>query len=79
MDIKIEQQQQQQQQQQAELGPVSPSEVPNDPGKMFIGGLSWQTSPVEGDDDDDENVDDDDDDDDDEVGSQLTTICRKLR
>ncbi|XP_062129705.1 uncharacterized protein LOC133841326 isoform X1 [Drosophila sulfurigaster albostrigata] len=45
MDIKIEQQQQQQQQQQAELGPVSPSEVPNDPGKMFIGGLSWQTSP----------------------------------
>nr|CAI5850424.1 unnamed protein product [Callosobruchus analis] len=24
----------------------SPAEVPNDPGKMFIGGLSWQTSPV---------------------------------
>lgn len=24
---------------------VSPSEVPNDPGKMFIGGLSWQTTP----------------------------------
>ncbi|XP_016837207.1 RNA-binding protein Musashi homolog Rbp6 isoform X11 [Nasonia vitripennis] len=23
----------------------SPAEVPNDPGKMFIGGLSWQTSP----------------------------------
>lgn len=23
----------------------SPNEVPNDPGKMFIGGLSWQTSP----------------------------------
>ncbi|XP_023318176.1 RNA-binding protein Musashi homolog Rbp6-like [Trichogramma pretiosum] len=23
----------------------SPPEVPNDPGKMFIGGLSWQTSP----------------------------------
>ncbi|XP_069164903.1 RNA-binding protein Musashi homolog Rbp6 isoform X2 [Procambarus clarkii] len=22
----------------------SPSEVPNDPGKMFIGGLSWQTT-----------------------------------
>ncbi|XP_059614586.1 RNA-binding protein Musashi homolog Rbp6 isoform X3 [Phlebotomus argentipes] len=22
-----------------------PAEVPNDPGKMFIGGLSWQTSP----------------------------------
>ncbi|XP_043064929.1 RNA-binding protein Musashi homolog Rbp6 isoform X4 [Drosophila ficusphila] len=43
MDIKIEQQQQQQQ--QVELGPCSPSEVPNDPGKMFIGGLSWQTSP----------------------------------
>ncbi|XP_058123232.1 RNA-binding protein Musashi homolog Rbp6-like [Anopheles coustani] len=21
------------------------AEVPNDPGKMFIGGLSWQTSP----------------------------------
>ncbi|KMZ00194.1 RNA-binding protein Musashi homolog Rbp6 isoform X2 [Drosophila suzukii] len=42
MDIKIEQQQQQQ---QVELGPCSPSEVPNDPGKMFIGGLSWQTSP----------------------------------
>jgi len=20
-------------------------EVPNDPGKMFIGGLSWQTTP----------------------------------
>ncbi|EDW79932.2 uncharacterized protein Dwil_GK18043 [Drosophila willistoni] len=36
---------QQQQQQQVELGPCSPSEVPNDPGKMFIGGLSWQTSP----------------------------------
>ncbi|KAH8379297.1 hypothetical protein KR009_004063 [Drosophila setifemur] len=34
MDIKIEQQQQQQQQQQqVELGPCSPSEVPNDPGK----------------------------------------------
>ncbi|XP_031349651.1 uncharacterized protein LOC116175600 [Photinus pyralis] len=25
----------------------SPAEVPNDPGKMFIGGLSWQTSPGE--------------------------------
>ncbi|XP_018915701.1 RNA-binding protein Musashi homolog Rbp6 isoform X2 [Bemisia tabaci] len=24
---------------------VVPTEVPNDPGKMFIGGLSWQTSP----------------------------------
>ncbi|KAH9637751.1 hypothetical protein HF086_009419 [Spodoptera exigua] len=23
----------------------SPAEVPNDPGKMFVGGLSWQTSP----------------------------------
>ncbi|XP_043192401.1 RNA-binding protein Musashi homolog Rbp6-like isoform X2 [Amphibalanus amphitrite] len=23
----------------------SPSELPNDPGKMFIGGLSWQTTP----------------------------------
>ncbi|XP_065200824.1 RNA-binding protein Musashi homolog Rbp6 isoform X2 [Planococcus citri] len=23
----------------------APSEVPNDPGKMFIGGLSWQTTP----------------------------------
>lgn len=23
----------------------SPGEVPNDPGKMFIGGLAWQTSP----------------------------------
>ncbi|CAH4032179.1 unnamed protein product [Pieris brassicae] len=22
-----------------------PGEVPNDPGKMFVGGLSWQTSP----------------------------------
>ncbi|KAJ3626192.1 hypothetical protein MTP99_016709 [Tenebrio molitor] len=26
----------------------SPAEVPNDPGKMFIGGLSWQTSPAPG-------------------------------
>jgi len=25
--------------------PGSPSELPNDPGKMFIGGLSWQTTP----------------------------------
>ncbi|VVD02916.1 unnamed protein product [Leptidea sinapis] len=24
---------------------ASPGEVPNDPGKMFVGGLSWQTSP----------------------------------
>ncbi|XP_054262048.1 RNA-binding protein Musashi homolog Rbp6 isoform X6 [Macrosteles quadrilineatus] len=24
---------------------AGPAEVPNDPGKMFIGGLSWQTSP----------------------------------
>ncbi|XP_024082657.1 RNA-binding protein Musashi homolog Rbp6 isoform X5 [Cimex lectularius] len=24
---------------------AGPTEVPNDPGKMFIGGLSWQTSP----------------------------------
>ncbi|XP_052125050.1 RNA-binding protein Musashi homolog Rbp6 isoform X2 [Frankliniella occidentalis] len=27
------------------LAGASPAEVPNDPGKMFIGGLSWQTSP----------------------------------
>lgn len=26
-------------------GGGSPAEVPNDPGKMFIGGLSWQTTP----------------------------------
>uniref|UniRef100_A0A1B6CEZ6 RRM domain-containing protein n=2 Tax=Clastoptera arizonana TaxID=38151 RepID=A0A1B6CEZ6_9HEMI len=26
-------------------GLAGPAEVPNDPGKMFIGGLSWQTSP----------------------------------
>ncbi|KAG7307163.1 hypothetical protein JYU34_007312 [Plutella xylostella] len=24
---------------------ASPAELPNDPGKMFVGGLSWQTSP----------------------------------
>ncbi|KAL8571615.1 hypothetical protein ACOMHN_055809 [Nucella lapillus] len=24
----------------------SNEDIPNDPGKMFIGGLSWQTSPV---------------------------------
>ncbi|XP_026478052.1 RNA-binding protein Musashi homolog Rbp6-like [Ctenocephalides felis] len=28
-----------------DLSGVSPAEVPNDPGKMFIGGLSWQTIP----------------------------------
>ncbi|KAL9903270.1 RNA-binding protein Musashi homolog Rbp6 isoform 7-T10 [Glossina fuscipes fuscipes] len=44
MDMKIEHQQTSAtNQQQAEM--ASPSEVPNDPGKMFIGGLSWQTSP----------------------------------
>ncbi|TMW50389.1 hypothetical protein DOY81_004543 [Sarcophaga bullata] len=47
MDMKIEHQQQQQQPQSAtaQSEMASPSEVPNDPGKMFIGGLSWQTSP----------------------------------
>lgn len=30
---------------QAQDGVAGPAEVPNDPGKMFIGGLSWQTSP----------------------------------
>ena len=24
---------------------MSGEEIPNDPGKMFIGGLSWQTTP----------------------------------
>ncbi|XP_037045875.1 RNA-binding protein Musashi homolog Rbp6 isoform X4 [Bradysia coprophila] len=33
-------------QNQQDLVPTgAPAEVPNDPGKMFIGGLSWQTSP----------------------------------
>ncbi|XP_058975698.1 RNA-binding protein Musashi homolog Rbp6 isoform X3 [Musca domestica] len=41
MDMKIDQQQSTTAQQEL----ASPSEVPNDPGKMFIGGLSWQTSP----------------------------------
>jgi len=22
-----------------------PDDIPNDPGKMFVGGLSWQTTP----------------------------------
>ncbi|XP_046679686.1 RNA-binding protein Musashi homolog Rbp6 isoform X10 [Homalodisca vitripennis] len=30
---------------QSQDGGAGPAEVPNDPGKMFIGGLSWQTSP----------------------------------
>lgn len=30
---------------QTQDGASGPAEVPNDPGKMFIGGLSWQTSP----------------------------------
>jgi len=38
------QQQQQQQQQQQHGNNDNTTEVPNDPGKMFIGGLSWQTS-----------------------------------
>ncbi|KAM7355428.1 RNA-binding protein 6 isoform 4-T5 [Cochliomyia hominivorax] len=42
MDMKIDNQQQSASV-QSEM--ASPSEVPNDPGKMFIGGLSWQTSP----------------------------------
>lgn len=33
------------QQNQEIVASGSPAEVPNDPGKMFIGGLSWQTSP----------------------------------
>ncbi|XP_073840587.1 RNA-binding protein 6 isoform X1 [Musca autumnalis] len=41
MDMKMDQQQTTTVQQEL----ASPSEVPNDPGKMFIGGLSWQTSP----------------------------------
>ncbi|XP_036216269.1 RNA-binding protein Musashi homolog Rbp6 isoform X1 [Bactrocera oleae] len=40
MDMKMELVSQSQ-----EMSTGSPSEVPNDPGKMFIGGLSWQTSP----------------------------------
>lgn len=28
-----------------QAGGGNQAEVPNDPGKMFIGGLSWQTSP----------------------------------
>ncbi|XP_037940445.1 RNA-binding protein Musashi homolog Rbp6 isoform X4 [Teleopsis dalmanni] len=40
MDMKIDGHQSQQ-----EMSTGSPMEVPNDPGKMFIGGLSWQTSP----------------------------------
>lgn len=32
-------------QSQQDMSTGSPAEVPNDPGKMFIGGLSWQTSP----------------------------------
>ncbi|XP_055915510.1 RNA-binding protein Musashi homolog Rbp6 isoform X3 [Eupeodes corollae] len=40
MDLKMEHQS------QPDIVAVcSPSEVPNDPGKMFVGGLSWQTSP----------------------------------
>lgn len=27
------------------LTPINLDEIPNDPGKMFIGGLSWQTTP----------------------------------
>lgn len=27
------------------LTPINMDEIPNDPGKMFIGGLSWQTTP----------------------------------
>ncbi|XP_055601551.1 RNA-binding protein Musashi homolog Rbp6-like isoform X2 [Uranotaenia lowii] len=34
-----------QQQQQQDHQSNNQAEVPNDPGKMFIGGLSWQTSP----------------------------------
>ncbi|XP_049314379.1 RNA-binding protein Musashi homolog Rbp6 isoform X2 [Bactrocera dorsalis] len=40
MDMKMELVSQSQ-----DMSTGSPSEVPNDPGKMFIGGLSWQTSP----------------------------------
>ena len=27
------------------LTPINLDEIPNDPGKMFIGGLSWRTTP----------------------------------
>merc|ERR1719434_284280 len=27
------------------LTPINLDEIPNDPGKMFVGGLSWQTTP----------------------------------
>ncbi|CAG0912663.1 unnamed protein product [Notodromas monacha] len=30
-----------------ELANGSTAEIPNDPGKMFVGGLSWQTTPGE--------------------------------
>ncbi|KAG1673833.1 RNA-binding protein Musashi Rbp6 [Nymphon striatum] len=30
--------------QQQQNNSNNPSEVPNDPGKMFVGGLSWQTA-----------------------------------
>ncbi|KAG5677087.1 hypothetical protein PVAND_006871 [Polypedilum vanderplanki] len=33
------------QQQHQDMASGSPAEIKNDPGKMFIGGLSWQTSP----------------------------------
>ncbi|KAH0561864.1 hypothetical protein KQX54_019883 [Cotesia glomerata] len=36
------------QQSQEIVASGSMAEVPNDPGKMFIGGLSWQTSPDRG-------------------------------